>query len=1263
MSPPKQLIRILIQTDQTNPRVLEGLESWLRLGLLSDQQVRQIGEVYLSDPLPQRVVDSAKNNVYVKEKITQNSIVSKRHQPNLNFPSIVTDWVESLKAELSVRWLLFLGLFLVIVSSGVLAASQWEKFPATGQYLILFAYTLAFWGVSLWGNQQSSLPVTADALKLVTLLLIPLNFWAMDGLKLWVKPLGLITIAIATTALTALTIILYQNQGQLQRRALFNHLGLNYLNWGWQIPGFPIFAVYLGVILTGILTIANPRPTASISQQRFDPKIIVIYLLALLFGRALFGVNIEISQVGLALGIFSIFLYLSSSLILHRCSYGVLFLGWAVTLFDQPQQAFLISGIGIGISTHHLLKYWKPRDLAAIFGFGLSMVVLVGRLIPPEFKQTVITFGVEFTASQDSPWALLSLTWFPYLIFMVAVTDWIYHRPQRKLAQFGDQISLIFGVFLTSLSILNPAWRSLNLLGSTLTLGVITSRRQPLKPSRVLATHVLGLVTFVNLVYWQFPNLTLDLWAIVLLGLMIGELAFFTLNRSVDITIRKHSFDIGIILAILSYSLFLVNLNFLTPGSLTIPWLMTPLALIIVATRTSTSERIKISQFSFVACGLVQILTFPHPPFRLLSLGLTTILMVVNTQILKTLFSSIFTVGLGLALLFLSVEDFVTQEGWLMLVSLTVSGLWILRLILGRYGSTQSKVIPLYQRAIDGWAMTLLGFELSVITLHSFGLYSAGFPGNLNLIASLIFLIIALMFRGFNLRKLPKIVGSGFSAWILYSLAWSVELLMVEILIFTDRSLVSLAVANMTLGLMTQLAGDGWKRYYNLKKLPNPWQIIPIIYGLLGVILRYQTFENWTGLTSLGFALILIGIGRRTSSTKPLLYLGLIGVSISTYEILFYHIQSLSMGEQWIAFATLGTSLMYGYRIFNSGLITYLKIPQNELKIMVHLHWFISSLFLLFALFASLNPSISQPTLAIGTSVLLVGYAIFQGRYHSNLKTAEIWVYLGLLELTALIIYVQNLYNLNEFLLPWSGALVAILSWFCYILPWNRWGWPVTPWRKVGIIFPVFTVISSRLFLQPAQQFTWYISLGFAILLYLALSNLTRNIRLTYLSLILINFAFYDQLFSTNYQSNLFIFSFPIALSLLYFAQFEPILIGEQNRSWRHGVRVLGTSLLCGTSLLTESGTGILPGILSLITIFAGLAFKIRAFLYMGTAVFLINIVNQLIILNSIYSFMKWVISFMVGLILIWIAATFETRREQLITLWHNWMGELETWE
>jgi hypothetical protein len=33
----------------------------------------------------------------------------------------------------------------------------------------------------------------------------------------------------------------------------------------------------------------------------------------------------------------------------------------------------------------------------------------------------------------------------------------------------------------------------------------------------------------------------------------------------------------------------------------------------------------------------------------------------------------------------------------------------------------------------------------------------------------------------------------------------------------------------------------------------------------------------------------------------------------------------------------------------------------------------------------------------------------------------------------------------------------------------------------------------------------------------------------------------------------------------------------ENNRSWRHRMRVLGTHVLCGTSLLTRLGTGILP--------------------------------------------------------------------------------------
>ena len=1253
----KPLIRILIQADSSNPRLLEGLEVWLNLGLLSDAQVRQIGELYLSGPLPKKTVNSGNNQRVLAEKTTPKLVVSKSPQPAFQLPNFATDLVESLKAELSVRWLLFLGLFLVIISSGVLAASQWEKFPATGQYLILFAYTFAFWGASLWGSQQSRFPVTSEALKLVTLLLIPLNFWAMDGLKLWSDSLGLLTIAIAALVLTILTVTLYRNQGQFQRRSLFNHLGLSYLNWGWQIPGFPVIAIYLGIMITVFLTIVNPPPTSSTSSPRIDFKIVVIYLLTLLFGRAIFVVNVDISQLGLALGIFAGFLYISSSLILHRSSYFILLFGWLVTVYIQPWQAFLVSGIGIGIFSHHLLKYWRERDLAAIFGFGLSMVALVGRLIPPELRKTAINVGVEISSSQDSPWALLSLTWFPYLIFMVIVTDWIYHRPQRKVAHFGDFLSLLFATFLTCLSLSNPALRSLNLLASTITLAVVISRRQPLKPIVVLATHILGLVTFANLVYWQFPNLALDDWAIILLILMVGEFLLFTVNSPGANIIRKDALDLGILLSGISYILFLTNFEFSTPHSSIMAWLITPLGLTYVATQTRESQQKKAVIISIIACGLVQVLNLFNPQINLWSLGLTTVFMVVNTQIIKTLFSSVFTVGLGLAFLFLSVKDLVTVEGWLIFLSLTIAGLWVLRFMLFRYGVTESNIVRLYQRAFDGWAITLLGFELSIITLNSFGVLLYKIPRDFTLISTLIILIAALSFRGFDLANPRKIAKSGFSPWILYSLAWAIELLIIERLISSNQSLVSFAVANIILGLTTQLFGDWWQRHYQIEKLPNPWQIIPIIYGILAIIFRVQTSANWTGLISLAFALILIGIGRRNIEAKPLVYLGLMGISVSTYEILLYQINAQPLTEQWIAFATLGTSLMYGYRILSPWLIAYLQIPEPEITIIAHLHWFISSILLGLVISSPIN---SQLLLTIGTSLLLIRYALFQGRYNSYLYTAETWVYVGLIQTTGLVIYLQNLLDISNFLIPWSGSLVSILSYFFYILPWNIWGWPVRPWKRAAIILPVITVISSHFILQPEQQLTWYLSAIFGSLFYIILAKFTQNIRLTYLSLTLISFTFYNWLGSTD---DIFIFTLPISCSLLYFSQVEPSLKLEQNRDLRHGLRVLGTGILCGTSLGNFQGTGILAGILSLATIFVGLGLKIRAFLYIGTAIFLINIVNQLIILNSIYSFIKWIIVFILGVILIWIAANFETRREQLITLWNNWVAELQTWE
>jgi hypothetical protein len=92
---------------------------------------------------------------------------------------------------------------------------------------------------------------------------------------------------------------------------------------------------------------------------------------------------------------------------------------------------------------------------------------------------------------------------------------------------------------------------------------------------------------------------------------------------------------------------------------------------------------------------------------------------------------------------------------------------------------------------------------------------------------------------------------------------------------------------------------------------------------------------------------------------------------------------------------------------------------------------------------------------------------------------------------------------------------------------------------------------------------------------------------------------------------------------------------------------------------MTQQWIGTLTGTLSLLTIFAGLSLKIRAFLYVGTTTFLLNIFYQFGLLIFDYPFSKWLVALGAGISLIWIAATFETRREQI----QAWFQELQQWE
>ncbi|MDJ0556872.1 MAG: hypothetical protein QNJ68_20985 [Microcoleaceae cyanobacterium MO_207.B10] len=1306
---------MLIPVNSDSPQLLEGLDIWLRLGLISDEQVKQLCQKHLSTPLPQTQLINTKPTLATPKETDLPSTVDK--SPRQKSPNLITQLLKSLMAELSLRWLLFLGLFMVVVSSGLLAASQWEKFPPTGQYLVLLAYTLCFWAATIWSKKIGNLRLTSETLQLVTLLLVPVNFWAIDGLGLWVNIGGLLTVALATIILSVITIYFDKKSRNnvttnwISITAL-NLLGLSYLQYGWRFLGFPILAVYLGVIGTALATIyyQQNQPTAEIIEVKNktnygDPLTgiaIVIYALGILVARAIFIANVEITQLGLALGISGLILLKNNLshpikaklLVQNRIGISLLFIGWLVSVDAQPWQAFIISIISLLLLAENLQKSWRKIDLTAIFIVGFQTMLLVKRLIPVTTQKTLIGTTTEIFNSQNSPETLLSLTWFPYLIFMVWVTDWIYNRQQINLGKFSERICLGFGVFLNILSWQNPLVVFINFLASSITLTIFTYRRQPTRVSLVYLSHVSGLLSIFSGINYLLPDLSLDVWAIILLIIMLGEWGIFSFQTRITTETRIvrptssisllgcfcfSGWHFGLLLAVISYCLWLIKLGIFQANICTtiscnlsakwgIIWFITPLALTTISARITSFRQIA-GRLSIAAVIMLQFLTFWQPETRLIGFGLGTVLMFVNTQYLLTQTAANITVSFLLIFISLFLGEgilglpAVSGEGWFLTIAIFVVTLWFLY---SRIVRLSSQLFQIYYRAIDGWAVVLCGLQLVILTIHSFGIYWEIFNASIVVITSAILTLFAIGYRG-SIKKQTENSRITFSlnnfvqsTPTVYSFGWGLELLTVETLGLVNKSVVSLAIANIALGLLTQILGDFLQRKTTINNLPITWQAIPLIYGILGALLRVGIFETWTGLTTLALSFILIGIGRRKTLLKPILYLGIAGISCAAAELLSYQIYSLPIGEKLIAYASLCTTITYSYRLLYPWLLDYFRLTEIEVKNIANIHWAIGSLLLVLLAVNNFETNIS---LGLTTGIFLTTYAIMQGRNNSNLQQAETWIYLGVIEGYALVIYIINLLSITEFLLSWLGAIATIVSYFIYILPWENWGWNIKPWQRVSLIIPIATVGITNVIFNSTQTWYWYISILITAGFYIFIAKVKRNIRLTYITVGLIDFTLITWLNNLTTSIETLFYVFPLGLSVLYIAQFDPSLKLPENKNTRHNLRLLGIGMICFVALLENKWTGLLPGIISVIAIFAGLGLRTRAYVYVGTVTLLINVFNQLIILNYLYSFVKWIIGLILGIAFIWISASFETRREQINNLLQNWIEELAEWE
>ncbi|MEG3898595.1 MULTISPECIES: hypothetical protein [unclassified Microcoleus] len=1345
----------------SHPELLTGLDEWMRLGLLSPAEVEQLCRQYLVCPLPDPAVSLSEIDDRLRglrqraiapipeQKVpalsTQKALPSTtknvaRRAETAQTPNFISQILHSLIAEISVVWLLFLGVFMVVISSGVLAASQWERFPAAGQYGVLLAYTLTFWAISSWAKKQSNLHLTAQTLQEVTLLLVPINFWAMDTFGLWRYPWNWALAIAAALFLTWITSGIIQSQYQslsgknVTCSIALNHLGLSYLQWGWAVAGFSLAAVYLGTVGTAAATVYQVQQqrlqsitpgentetiATSFSSSRdfltYKKAALVAYSLGILLGRAIFVKGIDIAQMGLALGICGVLLAwldwqqpLASATLKNNISDqpnpsnffnwqlaggALLGLGWLVCFREIPLQAIALSGLAVWFFSNRLVRFWQEFDLLMLFAVGLQSIWLFWRVFPVGIKTQFVAFLTHLTNSQETPRAFWGVLLLPYLILTVSAAQWLYRKRKFKLARFGENLALGLGSVLTVVSLVNPFWLSLNLVASTLTLGWIAwkylipdnSRRVSMPDSAVdrkrnpaflvSLTHIIGLCAIGSAIDLFLPNQTPNIWAAILLIFMAAEWGFFVWMKAANARensafFRWHpawfqsSWYIGLVLAGFSFILLQSNLSPITDRPLwSLLWLATPLALTAVAKYTELSRRQVASSFSAIALIFAQFLIFDFPGYRLIGLGFAAVLMLVNTYYLVEMPAAAITVGFNLSFAAAAIYElgFVSGWDWAIAGAIALLCLWLLRYLMIRYGvrvPSGAQLAEIYDRAFDGWAILLAGLLLTIITVYSFSLYtdtSFDLQSSVKVFSATLGIIAAVVYRSY--RQI--------SPGAIYALAWSLELLTAVGLSLVERNTINLAVANIALGLSAQLLGDVWRRRNPVSEaleedrtiLPSV-HVIPLVYGLLGLILRSHTFTNGTGLISLGASLIAIGIGRREQKFKPLVYLGLIGVSVAAYESVLYQFFQTpggTLGDGLIVLATLGTTLTYIYRILSPWLSNYLRLTNAEIKIFTHLHWVLSSWLLIWASAHDIKSGLS---LGLVTGALLVQYAFLQGRNNVDRQWADIWIYLGWLEAFGIRLYWINtplVKYISGPLGPWKVALASLFAYFIYILPWDNWGWSKKPWQVIASLIPIVAILES-----PAKFYP--ISLLIAAAFYVFLAWKRQEVRFTYVSVAIIDWILLRWFGQMGLTQPEWFFTI-LGLSFLYVAQFDRAFKLPAQKPLRHNVRILATALICGIPLLTQQSNGLVAGSFSLVAIAAGLALRVRAFLFVGTAVFLINVFYQLVVLIFDYPLIKWAIGLAFGIAFIWIAATFETRRDRISALVQHWVVQLQSWD
>ncbi|MEM9568296.1 MAG: hypothetical protein AAF974_08300, partial [Cyanobacteria bacterium P01_E01_bin.34] len=704
---------------RTHPEIyLRGLEYWLELGLISDAEVRlqcgqllscplqnqfqraavpldapmrsssvsqgQAGQVPVSQ-VPRDRASAAIARVPVASAPQEEEIVERRRSPLEVLGATVA-------AEFSLNWLLALGVFVVVVSSGALAASQWQQVSNLGQYAILWGYTLAFFAAGLWLSRSEKLRLTGQMVRAMALFLVPMNAWAMDGLGLWSRGLGGGLAVIAALSLVVLgrkALSIRMDASPVASTGLPKlvqgcALVLSGLQWGWGLSGWPLVATYAGAIVASLgfwygeegwsqrwwsqwQDASTQAGTASSSDLEARTsgrtptllgRTLMVVGIALLLARAGIDPRIPIPQLGLAIGILGWQLgWIARSRqqpdIWTIASAVLLVLGWQLTFETIPVQALGVSVLAAWIVGDRLRRLWTLPDVLLLFGLVVQGHGLVWLSLPESLQQVLVASGMWVFGSTNTPDALVGLGVFPAVGLAVWGADWLRRREQPRLANGLEGAAFALWLVLAMLAALNPGVRAVYFAVSTGMLAVLVRHRPTVSSLLVYLTHVVGGLAAAFAIDALFPQIGVRGWGTIAIVGTVLEWAFVALLSRFDLW-RRSSWYIGLMLGgvgfltLQSYVVFQLKSDTVGLGWWGLGWFVVPIASAVVSQRASLPLRL--SPLAVTIAGLIagQLLILDSVSFDLAGWAIAAVVMAWLTYCRPTVLRASFSLGFAL---------------------------------------------------------------------------------------------------------------------------------------------------------------------------------------------------------------------------------------------------------------------------------------------------------------------------------------------------------------------------------------------------------------------------------------------------------------------------------------------------------------------------------------------------------------------------------------------------------------------------------------